>query len=84
MISKDVYLSVLALTLIPFAALISKKLGKRMGKAVYGALEANEEFVKYLSEILKSVKLVKIFKERERKCLNFLVLFLIGSQKAQK
>jgi len=66
MISKDVYLSVLALTLIPFAALISKKLGKRMGKAVYGALEANEEFVKYLSEILKSVKLVKIF-QREGK-----------------
>ena len=66
MISKDVYLSILALTLIPFAALISKKLGKRMGKAVYGALEANEEFVKYLSEILKSVKLVKIF-QREGK-----------------
>lgn len=66
MISKDVYLSILALILIPFAALISKKLGKRMGKAVYGALEANEEFTKYLSEILKSVKLIKIF-QREGK-----------------
>jgi len=66
MISKDIYLSVLALILIPFAALVSKKLGKRMGKAVYGALEANEEFTKYLSEILKSVKLIKIF-QREGK-----------------
>ena len=66
MISKDIYLSILALILIPFAALISKKLGKRMGKAVYGALEANEEFTKYLSEILKSVKLIKIF-QREGK-----------------
>ena len=65
MISKDLYLSFLALILIPFAALISKKLGKRMGKAVCGALEANEEFTKYLSEILKSVKLIKIF-QREK------------------
>lgn len=61
MISKDIYLSILALALIPIAGLISKKLGKRMGKAVHGALEANEEFTKYLSEILKSVKLIKIF-----------------------
>ena len=61
MISKDVYLSFLALILIPLAALISKKLGKRMGKAVHGALEANEEFTKYLSETLKSVTLIKIF-----------------------
>ena len=61
MISKDIYLSLLALILIPLAALISKKLGKRMGKAVYGALEANEQFTKYLSETLKSVTLIKIF-----------------------
>ena len=66
MISKDFYLSTLALIIIPLAAFISKKLGKRMGKAVYGALEANEEFTKYLSEILKSVKLIKIF-QREKK-----------------
>ena len=61
MISKDVYLSLLALILIPLAALISKRLGKKMGKAVYGALEANEQFTKYLSETLKSVTLIKIF-----------------------
>ena len=65
MISKDIYLSLLALILIPLAALIARKLGKRMGKAVYGALEANEEFTKYLSEILKSVTLIKIF-QREK------------------
>ncbi len=65
MISKDLYLSCLALIIIPIAALISKKLGKRMGKAVFGALEANEEFTKYLSEILKSVKLIKIFQREE-------------------
>ena len=61
MISKDVYLSMLARTRSPIAAIMSKKLGKRMGKAVFGVLEANEEFTKYLSEILKSVTLIKIF-----------------------
>jgi len=69
MVSKDIYLSLLAITLIPIAAFISKKLGKKMGKAVYGALEANEQFTKYLSEILKSIKLIKIF-QRENNELN--------------
>ena len=61
MINKDIFLSMLALTIIPIAAIMSKKLGKRMGKAVFGLLDANEEFTKYLSEILKSVSLIKIF-----------------------
>ena len=61
MINKDIFLSILALTIIPVAAIMSKKLGKRMGKAVFGLLDANEEFTKYLSEILKSVTLIKIF-----------------------
>jgi len=63
MLSKDLYLSLLAFILIPIAALISKTLGKKMGKAVYGALEANEQFTKYLSETLKSVTLIKIFQK---------------------
>jgi subfamily B ATP-binding cassette protein MsbA len=61
MFSKDVYLSLLAISIIPFAAFVSKKLGKRMGKATHGSLEANEDFTKYLSEILKSTSLIKIF-----------------------
>ncbi len=61
MFIKDPYLSILALCIIPFAAFISKKLGKRMGKAVSGYLEANEDFTKYMSEILKSTSLIKIF-----------------------
>ena len=75
MVSKDFYLSTLALVIIPLAAFISKKLGKRMGKAVYGALEANEEFTKYLSEILKSVKLIKIF-QREKKEMSKLSIII--------
>ena len=63
MISKDFTLSLLAISIIPLAAYMSKKLGKKMGKAVTGALEANETFTKYLSEILKSVSLIKIFQQ---------------------
>ena len=87
MISKDIYLSILALILIPFAALISKKLGKRMGKAVYGALEANEEFTKYLSEILKSVKLIKIFQRESKemsKLSNIISNWITKSSKVEK
>jgi subfamily B ATP-binding cassette protein MsbA len=63
MISKDFTLSLIAISIIPLAAYMSKKLGKKMGKAVTGALEANETFTKYLSEILKSVSLIKIFQQ---------------------
>ena len=63
MFSKDFVLSLIAISIIPLAAYMSKKLGKRMGKAVTGALEANEIFTKYLSEILKSVSLIKIFQQ---------------------
>ena len=87
MISKDFYLSTLALVIIPIAALISKKLGKRMGKAVYGALEANEEFTKYLSEILKSVKLIKIFQREKRemsKLSNIITNWINKTSKVEK
>ena len=87
MFSKDLYLSCLALILIPIAAIISKKLGKRMGKAVYGALEANEEFTKYLSEILKSVKLIKIFQREQGemfKLSNIIKNWILKSSKVEK
>ena len=86
MFSKDLYLSCLALILIPIAAIISKKLGKRMGKAVYGALEANEEFTKYLSEILKSVKLIKIFQREQGemfKLSNIIKNWILKSSKVE-
>lgn len=70
MFLKDFYLSLLAICIIPFAAIISKKLGKRMGKAVDNYLEANETFVKYMSEILKSTPLIKIFQREESELNN--------------
>ena len=87
MISKDIYLSLLAITLIPIAAFISKKLGKKMGKAVYGALEANEQFTKYLSEILKSIKLIKIFQRENnelKKLTNIIKNWIHKTSKVEK
>ena len=87
MINKDFYLSLLALVLIPIAALIARKLGKRMGKAVYGALEANEAFTKYLSEILKAVTLIKIFqreKDEMSKLGKIIKNWIIKSTKVEK
>ena len=84
MISKDVYMSILAFTIIPLAGYISKKLGKRMGKAVSIALEANESFVKYLSEILKSVFLIKIFQKEKDEVKNLSVYINKLIQKSMK
>ena len=87
MFSKDFFMSLLALTIIPLAALISKKLGKKMGKAVTNALEANEDFTKYLSEILKSVFLIKIFQKEKDEIINlkrFIQNLIKKSMKVEK
>jgi len=87
MLSKDLFLSILAFTIIPFAGYISKRLGKRMGKAVSGALEANESFIKYLSEILKSVFLIKIFQKENdeiKNLTNYIRKLIEKSMKVEK
>ncbi len=66
MFYKDVYLSLLAIILIPIAAFFSRKLGKKMGKAVSQLLISSDIFIKNLSEILKANPIIKIFqKEKE-------------------
>ena len=87
MLSKDLFLSILAFTIIPFAGYISKRLGRRMGKAVSGALEANESFIKYLSEILKSVFLIKIFQKENdeiKNLTNYIRKLIEKSMKVEK
>ncbi len=71
MISKNLTLSLLALTLIPLAGFFSRKLGKKMGKAVNKSLIASEVFTKNLSEILKSISLIKIFQKEKDELHNF-------------
>ena len=58
-------LSLLAITLIPIAAMFSRKIGKRMGKAVLTFLTLSEVFTKYLSEILKATQVIKIFQKEK-------------------
>lgn len=71
MLSKDLTLSLLAFTLIPVAAFFSRKLGKKMGKAVTQALNITDLFTKNLSEILKATLIIKIYQQEKRELDNF-------------
>jgi subfamily B ATP-binding cassette protein MsbA len=48
MFYQDWQLSLLAIIMIPIAALSSKNLGKKMGKKVHISLEASDKFMKFL------------------------------------
>ena len=65
MFYHDWQLSLLAIIMIPFAALSSKNIGKKMGKKVHVSLEASDKFMKFLSEIIKGSWLIKIYQKEE-------------------
>ena len=65
MFYHDWQLSLLAITMIPIAAISSKNLGKKMGKKVLISLEASDKFMKFLSEIIKGSWLIKIYQKEE-------------------
>ena len=56
-------LAIFALLMMPFAIFISRALGKRMGKASREAQENSGYLSKFLSEILKNSKIIKIFQQ---------------------
>ena len=58
-------LALVAIIMIPFASLTAKKLGKRMSKVVTEAQEKSGDLNKYLIDIFKNHKIIKIF-QRER------------------
>jgi len=58
-------LSIIALIMIPIAAMIAKRLGKRMGKVVTEAQEKSGDLNKHLIELFKNHKLIKMF-QREK------------------
>ena len=58
-------LSLIAIIMIPFASLTAKKLGKRMSKVVTEAQEKSGDLNKYLIDIFKNHKIIKIF-QREK------------------
>ena len=65
MFYHDWQLSLLAIIMIPVAAISSKNLGKKMGKKVNISLEASDKFLKFLSEIIKGSWLIKIYQKEE-------------------
>ena len=58
-------LSIIALIMIPLAAMIAKRLGKRMGKVVTEAQVKSGDLNKHLIELFKNHKLIKMF-QREK------------------
>jgi ATP-binding cassette, subfamily B, bacterial MsbA len=65
MFYHDWQLSLLAMIMIPVAAISSKNIGKKMGKKVHVSLEASDKFMKFLSEIIKGSWLIKIYQKEE-------------------
>jgi subfamily B ATP-binding cassette protein MsbA len=61
----DWQLSLLAIIMIPIAALSSKNIGKKMGKKVNISLEASDKLMKFLSEMIKGSWLIKIYQKEE-------------------
>ncbi len=76
MFSQNWQLSLIAIIMIPFASIVAKKLGKRVLKVTTEAQEKSGDLNKYLIDIFKNHKLIKIFqrenfeKERSEKFVN--------------
>ena len=54
-------LSLIAIIMIPIASITAKKLGKRMGKVATEAQEKSGDLNKYLIDLFKNHKVIKIF-----------------------
>ena len=65
MFYHDWQLSLLAVVMIPIAAISSMNIGKKMGKKVHISLEASDKYMKFLSEIIKGSWLIKIYQKEE-------------------
>jgi len=71
MIYQNWQLSVMALTIMPVAALVAKKIGKKMGRAVNTMLQTFDDFTKVLSEILRAIAVIKIFQQEKKQLKKF-------------
>ena len=61
MFTQNWKLSLIALIMIPLASITAKKLGKRMGKVATEAQERSGDLNKYLIDLFKNHKIIKIF-----------------------
>ena len=58
-------LSLIAIIMIPIATFTAKKLGKRIGKVATEAQEKSGDLNKYLVDLFKNHKIIKIFQREE-------------------
>ena len=58
-------LAIFAMLMMPLAAIVSKSLGKRIGKATTESTKLNASLTAYLSEMLKSSRMIKIFQQEK-------------------
>jgi ATP-binding cassette, subfamily B, bacterial MsbA len=58
-------LAFFALLMMPFAALVAKSLGKRIGKATKQSIVLNANLQSYLSEMLRGTRMIKIFQQEK-------------------
>ena len=58
-------LAIFAMLMMPLAAIVSKSLGKRIGKATTESTKLNASLTAYLSEMLKGSRMIKIFQQEK-------------------
>ena len=71
MFYQDWQLSLVAIIMIPVAAVASKKIGKKMHKAATENLDAFGTFTKFLSEILRGTSVIQIYQREKEELQKF-------------
>jgi subfamily B ATP-binding cassette protein MsbA len=84
MIYHDWKLSILALTVLPVAAIFSKKIGKKMGKTSTQNMIAQENLSTLLSELIKGSWLIKIYQKESEELTRLKILLSEKYKKAKK
>jgi len=84
MIYHDWKLSILALTVLPVAAIFSKKIGKKMGKTSTQNMIAQENLSTLLSELIKGSWLIKIYQKESEELTRLKISLSEKYKKAKK
>jgi subfamily B ATP-binding cassette protein MsbA len=54
------------MVMMPLAAIVAKSLGKRVGKVTAESTEVSGDLSKFISEMLKGSKIIKIYQQESR------------------
>ena len=84
MFYQDWQLSLVAIIMIPVAAIASKMIGKKMQKATTENLDAFGTFTKFLSEILRGTSVIKIYQREQEELKKFSEVIDLKLKKEKK